>query len=333
MKISFIMPAYNAEKSIARAIESVIGLKNAVELIIINDGSIDGTKNIIDDYASKHAMIKAIHQLNLGPSAARNSGIKLAQGEYISFIDSDDYLDKQVFEKIFDKSKIEQYDLIIYGYNRIRVNNNKLIKKEEISLNDKELILFENNKEFVQKLISSVIFNHLWNKIYKRNIIIENDIIFNSLVTIGEDFIFNLNYFNHTKKLFISEYKAYNYVENLTGLTHKYFNDKFFELSYPRLALKKYIIQNELDIRLYYNTLVKNIFSFSTNLNHHKSGISMNEKTKKIREVLNGEEVQELIKNFKIRDSKRKFLTFLVKNKFSRLIILLGKLKAIVERL
>lgn len=123
LKISVIIPVYNAEIFLSKCIESVLfqSYQNW-ELILINDGSTDNSSQICDFYVLKDNRIKVIHKQNQGVSAARNSGLDVAVGEYICFIDSDDVIDLRLFEIVLpfiDK----QIDCIVYGYDRIHKGN------------------------------------------------------------------------------------------------------------------------------------------------------------------------------------------------------------------
>lgn len=126
LKVSIIIPVYNTEKYIERCIESALNqtLKD-IEIIVINDGSTDNSKQIINNYKSKDNRIRTVHfNTNHGVSIARNLGINLAKGEFVGFIDSDDYVDLKYFEELYNYSK--EYDII----RGIRVINGKHGKNE-----------------------------------------------------------------------------------------------------------------------------------------------------------------------------------------------------------
>ena len=120
MKLSIIIPVYNTEEYIRQCIDSVINIKNIeTEIIAVNDGSTDRTKDILEEYTENDDRIKVITQENQGASAARNTGIKVSTGDYIYFLDSDDWVDTVSFEKIIrqledDYKKGEKTDIILY---------------------------------------------------------------------------------------------------------------------------------------------------------------------------------------------------------------------------
>ena len=143
MKISVIIPVYNSEKYLNKCIDSIInqsiGIDN-IELIIVNDGSTDKSQNIIEKYINKYKNIKYIFQENSGQAVARNKGLKYAKGEYISFVDSDDWLDKDMYLNLYNKTKKKKYDIVTCDYMYIKGN-----KKEYGSFN----FIPDNNKNFI----------------------------------------------------------------------------------------------------------------------------------------------------------------------------------------
>ena len=112
-KVSVIIPVYNVEKYLSECLDSVINqtLKD-IEIICIDDSSTDNSLSILEKYAKKDKRIKVIKQKNLGAGVARNRGLEVAKGEYIGFVDSDDYVDLDFFKKLYNKSKINKYDFI-----------------------------------------------------------------------------------------------------------------------------------------------------------------------------------------------------------------------------
>ncbi|MEO2683100.1 glycosyltransferase family 2 protein, partial [Clostridium butyricum] len=116
--ISVIVPAYNVEKYIEECLLSLVNQTyKDIEIIIINDGSTDKTKEIIIEYQEKYKNITGYNQKNNGVSVARNLGLKIAKGEYVIFVDPDDYLDSTMIEKMHDKLKMTDSDLVICGHN------------------------------------------------------------------------------------------------------------------------------------------------------------------------------------------------------------------------
>ena len=134
-KISIVVPIYNVEKYVKKCIESLIKqtYKN-IEIILVDDGSTDSSAEIIDEYANKDSRIIAIHQKNKGVSSARNTGLKAARGEYIGFVDPDDYVDCQMYEVMVNKLQASLADLVVCGYSKIWESSKKT---EKFCLTDK----------------------------------------------------------------------------------------------------------------------------------------------------------------------------------------------------
>ena len=177
-KISVIVPVYNVEKYIDKCLDSLVNqtLKE-IEIIVVNDGSPDNSQKIIDKYKKKYPKkIKSIIKENGGQGSARNIGLKHATGEYIGYVDSDDYVDKTMFEKLYTNAKENNSDIAICG---TYIDNDPGI---EIEL---EKFLVDNNKEnaFFGKMA-------VWNKIYKRSLLVDNKLEFRSKLWY-EDFDFS----------------------------------------------------------------------------------------------------------------------------------------------
>ena len=205
MKYSIIVPVYKTEKVLSRCIDSI--LEQTVEdyeLILIEDGSPDRCGAICDEYASKDTRIQVVHQKNGGVSKARNSGLDVAKGEYIIFIDSDDYVEKDYLEQ-FSKSKAE---LIISGY---------ILEGDSIS---GSIIKQYDNEELSACLMSEIgywfemgIFNYACTKAFSSEIIRQYKIRFCEKICLGEDTLFVMQYALRCKNIQKIESHGYHYVK------------------------------------------------------------------------------------------------------------------------
>ena len=198
--ISIVVPMYNAEISIERCIKSILNQSyNSYELIIIDDGSTDKSKEIVSKYIEKNDNIKYFYQNNRGVSSARNFGLSKCVGEYVCFIDADDYVDEN-YICTFKKNIIQNTEMICCGYN---------INGKRISSNKNKVISF---KKFEYYLLKKEYFKgYLWNKIFSLNIIKENNISFNEDIHFGEDTLFCYKYMKCISSVTIISKSLYFY--------------------------------------------------------------------------------------------------------------------------
>ena len=241
--ISVIVPIYNAENYLDRCISSIVNqtYKN-LEIILINDGSIDNSLEICEKWKEKDERIILINKENTGVSDTRNKGLDIATGKYISFVDGDDYIEIDMMEKLIKKIKNENSKLIICGYNYILKNN---INSE----------VFENFKEFNKNEYLKNAFKmdqRVWNKLFVRDII--NGLRFEKKISIGEDTLFLYNYLDKIDKISFIREKLYNYNQlNINSLTYNCMASKCITLIKARYfisnILSKYNIQERYNIQ------------------------------------------------------------------------------------
>ena len=240
--ISIIIPVYNVKTYLDQCISSVVAQNYSnFECMIVDDGSNDGSQDICDKWENKDNRIKVIHQKNSGVSAARNKGIELAKGEYITFIDSDDFIeDSYLFDLVSEIDK--ESDLIISGY--------KLYpQKEHLKYSYKKCrikIDADYTTDFIEINKLSLIYGPC-GKLYKKDIINKYNIRFNPNLSLGEDLFFNYEYLSHINNLVNIPNINYNYrIENSESLSKKVRKD-LFDLCYKEwLTLKEFYIKKNM---------------------------------------------------------------------------------------
>ena len=165
-KVSIIIPVYKVEKYLKRCIESVINqsYKN-IEIILVNDGSPDKCGEICDSYARIDSKIKVIHKKNGGLSSARNAGLDIASGEYIMFVDSDDWIEEDSLEKL-DKYMDMSYDIINFKFSFIKEGSKNIIELQSDSKESYECDLIS----YIDKLFMGELSFFIWNKLYKKDL-------------------------------------------------------------------------------------------------------------------------------------------------------------------
>ena len=212
IKISVIVPVYNVEKYINKCIESILNqtLKE-FELILINDGSNDSSGEICDKFSAIDGRITVIHKNNEGVSAARNTGIEIAKGEFIQFIDSDDWIENNMLENLFEKIKNDKSDIVFQGAifedykGRIIVeekNNIDIIQKINNNIQQSAVLLTKNS-----------LFGYTWCKMFRRDIIENNKIMFDETLSLAEDEKFTCDYFRFVNKISVLENGYYHYIK------------------------------------------------------------------------------------------------------------------------
>ena len=201
-KVSIIIPIYNAENTIEKCISSILKQTyKDYELLLIDDGSTDNSLKVIKKY-SKYKNIRILNQENHGVAYTRNRGIKEATGDYIMFIDNDDFIDSDYIEKHITIISKENSDIVISGYRRINVEN-KVLHEEKLR----------------DTYWSRFIIMAPWAKIFRRDFLLKNNIEFLSY-GIGEDVYFNLLIYSFKPKITILNYIGYNWFFNTKSVSN-----------------------------------------------------------------------------------------------------------------
>lgn len=204
--LSIIVPMYNSEKTIKKCMDSVININN-IEIILIDDGSSDKTKEMCLLYQEKYKNIKYIYQSNSGPGKARNNGIKEAEGKYVMFLDSDDYIETSGLEEILNDYLVdEKYDIVYYNFQQVS-ENGYIYKRYE---------LYKFNELKKEDLIKNTISWTLpWGqfKIIKRKIILDNNVFFEEDIKNSEELFFTINVLNKSEKIYFFNKIVYNYLK------------------------------------------------------------------------------------------------------------------------
>lgn len=242
--VSIIVPFYNAQKTIGRCIDSILNQTfKEFELILLDDGSTDDSGQICDEYAEKDARIRVVHKENSGVSDTRNQGIAMAKGEYLQFLDGDDWISPDA-TGLFVRTITEyQCDMVIADFYRVigeRVSPKGAI--EEAGLMDKisyATNMMENPADFY--------YGVLWNKLYKRSVIEEHQLKMDRSISWCEDFIFNLEYISHIQSIYALKVPVYYYVKTKGSLVSQ------------GMSMKK-TIRMKRSVFTHYNNFYKDVF-------------------------------------------------------------------------
>ncbi|MDF2557764.1 MAG: glycosyltransferase [Bacillales bacterium] len=226
--ISVIVPVYKAEKYLEKCIKSILNQTyRHFELILVEDGSPDQCAEICDLFAMKDSRIRVIHQENAGVSKSRNVGIDVAKGKYITFVDSDDYIEQTFLEKAILAIESAEADLYIGGIKMETFSGDLLIKEETLQGKKKsytsKILLEKRDIDYPMILICGPCC-----KLYKRDILDKNQIRFEPDLSLGEDTYFNMEYLIHCEEVIFSDENFYHYQRiNSDSLYTKYRADYF----------------------------------------------------------------------------------------------------------
>ncbi len=254
--VSVIIPVYNVEKYLPKCLDSVVGQSyRNLEIICINDGSPDNSAEILEYYAKKDSRIKIITQKNEGLSGARNTGINAATGDYIIFLDSDDWIDPDTVENAVSVAEKNGSDVVMWGY--VREFADKSLEKK---IFDGDKIFGKNECRELHRRLAGLTGAELaspentdaivtaWSKLYKTDIIKENLLEFTDTKIIGtEDLLFNMYYFGFVKSCaFIG--KPFNHYrkDNDTSLTRSYKSRLFAQWAELYKRIRNYLNENHL---------------------------------------------------------------------------------------
>lgn len=202
-KVSVIMPVYNAQQTLRRSVDSILSQTlRDIEIILIDDGSIDQSGKICDIYKKADSRVRVVHQPNLGVSVARQKGIEAATGNYIIHVDSDDYAEPEMLEKLYKSALESGSDMVICDY--FETNN------------ERERYVRQCPKSFdCSDIIDDILFQRLhgvcWNKLVLKRFIREKNITFSNGVQYSEDTLFNLLILNNSAKVSYLPEAFYHY--------------------------------------------------------------------------------------------------------------------------
>ncbi len=251
--ISVIVPAFNCEKTINRCIDSIIRqtYKN-IEIIIINDGSKDNTDNVCKKIRNLDSRVKYISKDNKGVSNTRNYGIECSQGKYIMFVDSDDYIEDNYINTLYQELKNNNVSIVISGATRVSPNG----KVESLQLYPNNNVTYEI-KDIIDDVINTIYFSSACKMLFKKDIL--NNIRFNEKLVYGEDLYFTYNLIRNNK-IFYSKNCGYYYVKNDKSATYNtdekmlesYIDNNNFIFSSieKEFPYKKVMIKNRLFTKL-----------------------------------------------------------------------------------
>ena len=255
--VSVIVPVYNAEQTIRRCVASILDQQfTDLELLLVDDGSTDGSGAICDEFAARDARVTAIHQKNAGVSAARNHALDLAQGVYLQFLDSDDWITPDATRSLVRAAEAHRCDLVIADF--YRVVGERLSRKGDID--EDSLLTREEYAAHMMENPADFYYGVLWNKLYRRELVERYHLRMDPEISWCEDFLFNLEYIRRAERFYALSVPIYYYVKTKGSLAsqslsisrtvkmklmifesyHQFYKEVLDEESYERCRAKVY---------------------------------------------------------------------------------------------
>ena len=336
-KISIIVPVFNCEKYIERNLKSILNQKyKNIEIIVVNDGSTDNTFNIVKNISAHDSRVIVINKENEGVSAARNTGIQYSTGEYIGFVDADDFIDNDMYFNMIRTIEDNNADICLISYFEI-IND---FKYERYFPWSDSIKIFENNEIFnsffplmISKLKKekSTIFGAVWRILIKSSI--AKGIKFNTELAIGEDFLFLTDCLLDSNKIVTMNKCMYNYVKSIKSATEKYksdfdfINQKFHSELLIRLNKMDFLKNNENKIRYGLNRFKMYTMSISNLVK--KTNVSIYDLNTDLSKLLLNFKKEKYIKKdvFYQLDFKNKAIYILMKLGLKKIILNLFDMK------
>lgn len=276
MRFSVVIPVYNVEGYLRRCLDSI--LETAVkdfEIILVNDGSSDASGAICDEYATHYDNVIVIHQSNQGVSVARNKGLSHATGDYIHFVDPDDYVINDPYQEFYDIDA----EVIVFSYENI-FNDNEIIEKV---LPLTGIVSAATFQEQFGDLFETSMFYNTWNKFYQRKFLSQYDLTFPK-ITVGEDSRFNFQVYQVAQCYYFSDKKCYAYIQGRAGSALTTYNSQRLVYQLEEVIEIEYLFQlfqvENIEGRIGH-LLEKLLFSNLENI--VRSSLSFNDKLSKIK--------------------------------------------------
>lgn len=316
--VSVVIPVYNVKKYLEKCVDSVLKQEyRNIEVVLVDDGSTDGSGELCDLYASRDKRIVVLHNANSGPSAARNSGIKAATGEYILFVDSDDYIAPQLISTVVKKAIESNADIVMFDAEAVDENGGHI----------EYFNAFQNkfNSDFLNMPQVLLSLPALWNKLYRRELFMNNNVFIPENICIGEDFTVNTQLLSLSQKTDYCNEALYYYVQHGNSLISGTFEDKTKALRNEDVLVACQTIRNYFSSNGSYGDYREVLdyltvyYVFTAVIRINKAGASIGLQAKMVNYVL--EQCESLEKNKyynHLSSRKQRILFFLLRHKLFR---------------
>lgn len=340
--VSIIVPVYNVEKHLEKCIESIRNQTYAnQEIILINDGSPDNSPRICDKYAGIDDRIKVIHKENGGISDARNVGIDAATGDYLVFLDSDDYIEKNMVEKAIDSIQATDADIAIWGYYADFVDKEEKLKNSVLWIQQAGLYSRSEMKDYPidYKFINNL--GYAWNKMYRTQLVKEKGFKFAKGISLVEDMLFNTQVLQLCNSIVLLDEPFVHYMQRPGVTLGAQFYENYFELKLMALAAINNLLRawgvndkivQDLLASIGFDALKSNIRSLSA-VDHY----AKKQKIEYLDNLLSRAEAIQILENVNVEFLKDKILKKLMQKKQVNILLFgykrLDQIKSVAEYL
>lgn len=334
-KVSIIVPIYNVEKYLDRCMDSLLNqtLKD-IEIIMVDDGSPDNCPQMCDEYAKKDSRVKVVHKENAGLGYARNSGLDVATGEYVAFVDSDDYVALDMYENLYSAIKKWDTQMVLCGFNEVLYNKSEKGVITNMPIHPK---VVDAKKEYLTNIIGQLpekdkelYYTYcVWNVLYSNEVIQKNHIRFKSeRIYVSEDILFQVEYASRSSNILLLPTPYYNYCHNSNSLTRKYDKNRFEKTIalYDEICNRlKYLNVNidNFELRKQRFLLAKTLYTVCDAIKY----LSSKDASKEIKRIGSNHILQKLLEKYPINRMplKKRLFYYLLRNGLSIPIIYLYK--------
>lgn len=300
IKVSIIMPVYKVEEYVGKAIESIQSQTlTEWEFLIVDDGTPDRSGEICDEYAAKDERIKVIHKENGGAPSARNLAIDMAEGEYLYFLDSDDWAEPQMLEDMYRLAKRDNSQLVVAGFYIDTYIGNGEYMTDDYVVEDAVYPTKEEFRRNAYKLFDKNLLYTPWNKLYERNYIMENNLRFPT--TFWDDFPFNISIVRDVERVTVTSGQYYHFLRARTesetaayrpGMYEKREEEHGWMLELYRYWKVSDYASTEMVARRY----VERFIGCVENVTNPESGLSEKEKRQEIKNMLSNPRLDKSLK-------------------------------------
>lgn len=326
IKISVIMPVYKVEEYVGKAIESIQAQTlTEWEFFAVDDGTPDRSGEICEEYATKDPRIKVIHKENGGAPSARNVAIDMAKGEYMYFLDSDDWAEPTMLEDMYNLAKRDNAQLVVAGFYIDTYYNDTEYRQDDYLVEDAVYSDKETFRKNAYKLFDHNLLYTPWNKLYEAKYILENKLYFPK--TLWDDFPFNVSVVRNIDRVTVTSKQYYHFIrkraESETAAYKPVMYDKREEEHGWMVDLyKEWGIDDAESMEMIARRYVERFIGCVENLTNPKCELSYAEKRKQVKEMLSKAHVAESLKLAKPRSSYMKLLLVPLKMKNVTLTLL-----------